>query len=142
LLALESAVADELVRFPGVSLAVSSSALKRGAIPDNMLTRAILKNYHPKRSGNIYVVFNPGWYINDHDGISVAVVHGSPWRYDTYVPIVFAGLGIKPQTVSRRVHTVDIALTLSIMIGTKPPSAASGEVLFEVFGQQESCNDQ
>ena len=87
------------------------------------------------RSGNIYVVFNPGWFINDLDGLSVAVVHGSPWRYDTYVPILFAGNGIKPQTVSRRVHTVDVALTLATAVGTKPPSGAAGEVLLEVLGQ-------
>ncbi len=135
LAALERAVAEELVRFPGVSQAVSTIALSRGIIPDNFITRAIVKNYHPKRSGNIYVVFNPGWFINDQDGISVAVVHGSPWRYDTYVPIIFAGYGIKSKTVSRRVHTVDIALTLATLVGAKPPSGASGEVLLEVFGQ-------
>ena len=53
----------------------------------------------------------------------------------TYVPIIFAGNGIKPQTVSRRVHTVDVALTLATAIGTKPPSGAAGEVLLEVLGQ-------
>jgi len=55
------------------------------------------------------------------NGLLLAAVHGSPWRYDTYVPILFAGYGIKPQTVSRRVHTVDVALTLATAIGTKPP---------------------
>jgi len=135
LFALEAAIADELVRFPGVSLAIPSTALERGTFPNNQLTSAVSKNYHPKRSGNIYVVFNPGWFINDLDGLSVAVVHGSPWRYDTYVPIIFAGYGIKPQVVSRRVHTVDVALTLATIVGAKPPSGASGEVLLEVLGQ-------
>jgi predicted AlkP superfamily pyrophosphatase or phosphodiesterase len=95
----------------------------------------VLNNYHAARSGNIYVVFNPGWFINNLDGISAAVVHGSPWRYDTYVPSIFAGYGIKPQKVSRRVHTVDVALTLATAIGTAPPSGAAGEVLLEVLGQ-------
>ena len=135
LFALETAIAEELARFPGVSLAIPSTALARGAYPDNMLTRAVSKNFHPKRSGNIYFVFNPGWFINDLDGISVAVVHGSPWRYDTFVPIIFAGFEVKPQTVSRRVHTVDVALTLATIVGTNPPSGASGEILKEVLGQ-------
>jgi len=69
------------------------------------------------------------------NGLSVAVVHGSPWRYDTYVPILFAWNGIKPQTVSRRVYTVDVALTLATAVGTQPPSGAAGEVLLEVLGQ-------
>jgi predicted AlkP superfamily pyrophosphatase or phosphodiesterase len=135
LTALESTIAKELVAFPGVSYAVSSTSLERGAVPDNRLTRAVLNNYNAARSGNVYVVFNPGWFINDLDGLSVAVVHGSPWRYDTYVPIIFAGNGIKPQTLSRRVHTVDVAITLATVVGTKPPSGAAGEVLLEVVGQ-------
>lgn len=135
LAALETAIAKELVAFPAVSYAVPSTSLERGTVPDNGLTRAVLNNYNAARSGNIYVVFNPGWFINDLDGLSVAAVHGSPWRYDTYVPIIFAGYGIKPQTVSRRVHTVDVALTLATAVGTKPPSGAAGEVLLEVLGQ-------
>src|SRR5210317_745950 len=136
LLALEAAIVDELVRFPGVSTAVSSIALARGVVADNYLTRAMTNNFHPKRSGNVYVVFEPGWFINDLDGLSVAVVHGSPWPYDTFVPIIFAGHKLKPQTVSRRVHTVDVAPTLANIVGAKPPSGASGEVLLEVLGQR------
>ena len=111
-----------------------STSLARGTVPDNVLTRAVLNNYNAARSGNVYVVFKPGWFINDLDGLSVAVVHGSPWRYDTYVPILFAGNGIEPQTVSRRVHTVDVAVTLATVVGTLPPSGAAGNVLLEVLG--------
>ena len=128
-------IAKELVAFPAVSYAVASTSLELGTVPDNGLTRAVLNNYNAARSGNVYVVFNPGWFINNLDGLSVAVVHGSPWRYDTFVPIIFAGSGIKPKTVSRRVHTVDVAITLATAIGTRPPSGASGEVLLEVLGQ-------
>lgn len=136
LAALETAIAKELVAFPGVSYAIPSTSLARGTVPDNLLTKAVLNNYNAARSGNIYVVFNPGWFLIDHDGLSIAIVHGSPWRYDTYVPIIFAGYGIKPQKVSRRVHTVDLAITLATAIGTRPPSGAAGDVLLEVLGQQ------
>jgi predicted AlkP superfamily pyrophosphatase or phosphodiesterase len=130
--ALETAIADELVAFDGVAYAVPSSRLREGSLPENALTRAVLNNYHPDRSGDIYVVFEPGYFINDMDGLSVTVTHGSPWRYDTYVPIIFAGNGIGAQTVSRRVHTVDVAITLSAIAGTPPPSGAAGEILLEV----------
>jgi predicted AlkP superfamily pyrophosphatase or phosphodiesterase len=131
--AIERAVANELARMPGVSMAVSSRALEYGNVPDTEMTRAVLKNFNAKRSGDIYVVFEPNWFINDFDGLLVASTHGAPWRYDSFVPIVFAGPGIAARTVNRRVHTVDIALTLSKMAGTKPPSGASGEVLEEVL---------
>ena len=81
------------------------------------------------------MVFEPHWFINDFDGLKVAATHGSPWRYDTFVPIIFAGNGLKPMKVYRRVDTVGVASTLAALIGTKPPSAAAGGVLSEVGDQ-------
>jgi predicted AlkP superfamily pyrophosphatase or phosphodiesterase len=130
---LEAAVAEELVAFPDVAYAIPSTAIKSGAVPENALIRAVRNNYNTARSGNVYVVFKPGRFINDFDGLSAAVTHGSPWRYDTYVPVIFAGYGLEPQTVKRRIHTVDVAITLSNLVGALPPSGAAGEVLLEVL---------
>ena len=124
---------DELSRFPGVSLAVSSAALRKGNLPDTDLHRAVTRNFHPKRSGDVYIVFEPNWFINDFDGLTVAATHGSPWSYDTHVPIVFAGMGTRAMTVDRRVHTVDIAVTLSTLLGIKAPSGSTGAPLEEVL---------
>lgn len=135
--ALEAAVVEELSRFPGVSLAVSSAAMRRGNLPDTDLYRQVLHNFHPKRSGDVFIVFEPNWFINDFEGLVVASTHGSPWTYDTYVPIVFAGAGIAPQHVDRRVLTIDIAPTLAAVLGTRAPSGASGTPLLEVLRQRQ-----
>jgi len=132
---LEAAVVEELSRFPAVSLAVSSSALRRGNLPDTDLYRAVTNNFNPKRSGDVYLVFEPNWFINDFDSLIVAATHGSPWKYDTFVPIVFAGAGLKAETVYRAVQTVDIAVTLSAYMGIKPPSGAVGVPLTEVLSK-------
>jgi len=71
--------------------------------------------------------------INDFDGLTVASTHGSPWSYDTFVPVVFLVPGCAPQRVHRRVETVDVAPTLAALLGTKPPSGATGRVLPEVL---------
>jgi predicted AlkP superfamily pyrophosphatase or phosphodiesterase len=131
--ALEAAVAAELSRFEGVSVAVSSTALRHGRVPDTDLMRAVLNNFNPKRSGDVFIVFEPNWFINDFDGLTVASTHGSPWAYDTYVPIVFAGMGLSPRKIDRRVWTVDVAPTLSAYLGLKPPSGAAGQPLVEVL---------
>ena len=88
-----------------------------------------------KRSGEVFIVFEPNWFINDFDGLTVASTHGSPWAYDTYVPIVFAGAGLMGQTVDRQVRTVDVAVTLSAYLGIKPPSGSAGEPLTEVLAK-------
>jgi predicted AlkP superfamily pyrophosphatase or phosphodiesterase len=132
---VEDAVADELSRFDGVALAVSSSALNVGRVPDTQLIQSILRNYNPNRSGDIYVVFEPNRFINRFGKLTVTATHGSPWRYDTYVPIIFAGMGITAQRIDRLVHTVDIAPTLSLIVGAKPPTGAFGAPLKEVIRQ-------
>ncbi|MCZ6859184.1 MAG: alkaline phosphatase family protein [Alphaproteobacteria bacterium] len=132
---VERAVAEELTRFDGVALAVSGRALSLGKVPATPLIQSILKNHNPRRSGDVYVVFDPNRFINKFGRLTVAATHGSPWRYDTYVPIIFAGMGIPAQRIPRLVHTISIAPTLSLLVGAKPPTGAFGSPLYEVFGK-------
>jgi arylsulfatase A-like enzyme len=126
-------VAEELQKLPGVALAIGSSALRAGAAPDTAVGRAVMANFHPDRSGDIYVVFEPHWFVADFDGLHVASAHGSPWTYDTHVPVIVAGPGVEAQHVARRVETVDVAPTIAAYLGTKPPSGASGAPLVEAL---------
>ena len=63
----------------------------------------------------------------------IAAIHGSPWAYDTYVPIFFAGHRVPTQTLNRRVGPHDIAPTLAAYLGVKPPSGNVGNPLIEIF---------
>ena len=130
---VERAVAAEMMKFDGVSLAISSTALMDGSVADTDINRLILNSHNPRRSGDVFVVFEPHRFVNDFEGLTVAVTHGSPWRYDTYVPVIFAGAGLKPQRVYREIETVDVASTLSEFIGANRPSGARGQVLPEVM---------
>ena len=105
------------------------------SLPDTDVYRKVLNNFNPMRSGDIYVVFEPHWFINDFDGLIVTCTHGSPWKYDTFVPIMFAGSKVPAKHIYRRVHTVDVAPTLSRYIGAKSPSGSAGYVLEEIFHQ-------
>ena len=129
---LQEAVAREVRKLPGVAEAISAAQLDEQDYPAGELYKQIARNYHAKRSGDVFIVFEPNWFINDFDGLVVASTHGSPWNYDTHVPIIFAGAGLAPAVVYRRVHTTDIAVTLSTYLGLKLPSGASGRVLEEV----------
>jgi len=135
---VEKAVAKELMSIKGVALAVSSFALQKNQLPDTYLNRKALRNFNRKRSGNLLILFEPQYFINDFNGEIVAVNHGGPWMYDSYVPVVFAGMDIKGLKVTRKVEPKDIVSTLTNIIGTKPPSGADGEVLNEVTSQLNS----
>ena len=129
------AVAAELEKLNGVAAAVSSTALRTASLPDTLLMRSILKNFHDKRSGDIYLVFEPYVFINDFDGLTVSSAHGSPWRYDTYVPVIFVGNDLGAKRVDRAITPYDIAPTLSAYLGVKPPSGSVGAGLPEVGGR-------
>ncbi|ARN75753.1 alkaline phosphatase family protein [Oceanicoccus sagamiensis] len=129
---VESAIAAQMSQFPGVALAIPSAQIAKGNLPNNDLYNAVVNNHNPQRSGDIFVVFEPYSFINDMDGLVVAAHHGSPWKYDTHVPVIFAGNKLKAQQVARKIHTVDIAPTLSAFIGAKIPSGSDGDILKEV----------
>ncbi len=130
---VEARVAEELTKMPGIAYAVSSSALRSGQVATTSVSEAVLANFHPDRSGDIYVVFEPHWFVADFDGLSVASAHGAPWTYDTHVPVIFAGPGIEPRRVERRVETVDVAPTIAALLRIKPPSGSLGEPLREAL---------
>lgn len=129
LIQVEHAIADALTNSPGIALAVASTSLS--AIQTNPLVKNIRNNHHNTRSGNIYIVQEPYWFLFDKG--PVAAMHGSPWRYDTHVPIIFAGPTINASNVNRRVHPVDVAPTIAAYLGMTPPASAQGTVLEEVL---------
>ena len=132
---VERAVADEMMKFDGIALAISSEDIKNGRLPEAPVIEQIRRNFHPKRSGDIYVLQEPYWFLYTNESLPLCTMHGTPWRYDTYVPIIFAGNNIKSGYVSRLVHPVDIVSTLAIRAGTKLPSGAAGNPLAEVLGE-------
>ena len=132
---VERAVAEEMMKFDGIALAISSTDIRNGRLPEAPVIEQIRRNFHPKRSGDIYVLQEPYWFLYTDESLPLCTIHGSPWRYDTYVPIMFAGKNVKSGRVSRLVHPVDIVATLALSAGTKLPSGAVGCPLTEVMGK-------
>lgn len=134
--AVTEAIANGLANMPGVGGAIPSHSLeKQNSSPQ---TEAIRHNYHRQRSGDIYIFQQPYWFMFDRGPIGV--MHGSPWAYDSHVKIMFSGPGIKAAKINRLVHPVDVAPTLSALIGLSPPAAAQGEVLVEVVNNSDTSD--
>ena len=122
-------IAADLTAAPSIGEARATSELL--SREHSGLARQMQLNSHPQRSGDIYIAQAPYWFMFEKG--AVAAMHGSPWRYDTHVPIIFSGPGIRPQRVSRRVHPVDVAPTLSALLGLSAPAGSEGVVLKEVL---------
>jgi len=136
---VENFIADEVMKIPGIAYAQTRSDLLEGRISNSPVQIQIRRNFHPVRSGNIHMIQEQYWFLHSTDegqklGLEgIAAIHGSPWAYDTYVPIFFAGNGVPAQTILRRVSPADIAPTLATYLNIKFPSGSIGDPLKEVL---------
>ena len=123
------AMAAALTIETGIYLAIAPADVE--SAPDSLLLQKIRNNIHPARSGDIYIVQEPYWF--NFDKGPVTGMHGSPWNYDTHVPVIFAGSRIASQVIYRQIQPADVAPTLAALLGMSPPASAQGTVLPEVF---------
>jgi len=132
---IETAVAEEILKIPGIIGAVTRTDLLKGAFAPTEVNMKILHNFHSKRSGHIHVIADQFWYFyyQMEPSEKVAATHGSPWTYDSYVPIFFAGNGIPSKRIARSVTPYDIAATIATYLEIKPPSGSVGIPLVEVL---------
>jgi predicted AlkP superfamily pyrophosphatase or phosphodiesterase len=136
---VERFVAAEMMKVPGIVYAMTRSDLLAGRITESPIQNQIRRSFHPVRSGNIHMVPEHYWFLHSTEeaekmGIEkIAAIHGSPWKYDTYVPIFFAGNDIAAQTINRLVGPHDIAATIAAYLEIKPPSGSVGVPLVEVL---------
>ena len=124
---IENAIAAELTNYDGISIAIPTNSLS-GQSP-NPLHKKVRNNHHLSRSGDIYVIQEPYWFLLEEGPIKA--MHGSPWNFDSHVPIIFIGPGIKPEIIKRDVHPVDVAPTIANFLNITPPSASIGNVIIE-----------
>ena len=92
----------------------------------------IQNGYMPKRSGDLIVHFSAGWLDYGETGTS----HGSPHNYDTHVPLLWYGKGIKSGTYTSHVNITDIAPTLAILFNCSFPNACTGEPIEAVLKKE------
>jgi predicted AlkP superfamily pyrophosphatase or phosphodiesterase len=104
------------------------------ALPmDYPFVSAIRRGVHPRRSGDILYQLDPAWHAEDQYFKTGGTTHGSPYPYDTHVPLVWYGWGIRPGELFERVDITDIAPTLAAMLRIMEPNGNTGRVIKELF---------
>src|SRR5262245_50456624 len=75
----------------------------------------------PGRSGDLFVVLRRGVLPDPHSGKGTS--HGSPWEYDTHVPMILWGGGVASSELRVPATPYDLAPTLASMLGVSLPDA-------------------
>jgi predicted AlkP superfamily pyrophosphatase or phosphodiesterase len=118
-----------LLKNPGIQNVLNLHDINSNSVPEYWLP--LLRNvYNPRRSGDLYLVTQPGWLEGYRKG---GTSHGTLYNYDTHVPLVFYGWGIKPGETTRRTHIADIASTVSALLHILEPSGNIGDPVAEAM---------
>lgn len=89
----------------------------------------VQQGYHQKRSGDVVFLLEPAFISYPKTGST----HGSGMQYDTHVPLIFFGAGVNRGESTRHTEIIDIAPTISALLGISFPNGSSGKVLSEVI---------
>jgi hypothetical protein len=116
----------ELVR--PVWRAYTRSQLLEGRVPPDPWSRRVLLSFDRERGGDVEVLFEPYWMSS-----TSGTTHGTPYSYDTHIPLMVMGPGIRPGRYDRPVVLNDLAPTLATLLEIETPSGSSGEPLLEIL---------
>ncbi len=131
LLVATELVVNFLMEQEGIANAYSESLLRQGRYDEAGIKGMVVRGFHPKRCGDVIFVLESGWYGS---GRVQGTTHSSPYTYDTHVPMLFYGFGVKKGTSVKYHPITDIAPTISTILSIKFPSASTGQPIEEIFG--------
>jgi predicted AlkP superfamily pyrophosphatase or phosphodiesterase len=119
-----------LLSVEGVSQVFTQSQIRQSAYDEQGIKGKVARGFNFKRCGDIAYVLEPGWL--SWGGITGST-HGSAYSYDTHVPILFYGWGIKKGSSVEYHPITDIAPTLSVLLRVKYPSGCTGQPIKEML---------
>jgi len=127
--AFENEIAHFILQYPKVNKVFTRSQLENGNYSEG-ISSLVQKGFNQKRSGDVIFVLDPAVISYT---TTTGSTHGSGFSYDTHAPLIFFGKGIKHGSTAKKSEVVDIAPTISVLLGIAFPNSATGNPLVEVL---------
>ncbi len=112
----------------GIYTVVNLAEGKVSSVPEYYQTK-LMNLYNPKRTGEIIILPEPAWF----EGGLKGTTHGTMYRYDTHVPLLFFGWGINHGETVRTTYISDIAPTVAMLLKILEPNGAIGNPIAEAL---------
>lgn len=122
------AAAVAIAAVPHVARAITREQLMNGAVLPDPSGRMIMNGYYASRGADVEFLLEPYW-LNTTSPAS----HGTTYDYDTHVPVIFMGTGIRAGRYDGAIVVNDIAPTLANILHVETPSGSVGRVLTEMY---------
>jgi predicted AlkP superfamily pyrophosphatase or phosphodiesterase len=119
---IQEDVAAFLQKMDGVAEVLTATTLNNTSFTEG--SRYLMqKGFNAKRSGDVLVNYLPAWVEYQKTGTT----HGSPYSYDTHVPLIFYGWNIKQGSSVEQIYITDVVATLAMMLNIQFPNGCSGK---------------
>ena len=134
---LENTIAHYMIQYPQVNNVYTRTQLQ-GASFTSGIAGLVQNGFNQKRSGDVVMVLKPSVITYSETGST----HGSGFSYDTHAPLIFFGSGIPHGSTYERTEIIDIAPTVSALLGISNPNAATGQPLRAILENRSARNNQ
>jgi hypothetical protein len=125
---VERVAAQSIENLPHVARVFTRTQLLFGQAPSDTVSQRVAHSFNARRSGDLEILLDPYW-IRGASGTT----HGTPYSYDTHIPLIFMGPGIQPGTYARSVVLNDLAPSLATLLEIETPSGSQGRALYEMM---------
>jgi hypothetical protein len=129
---VQDVLADWLKNQPGIQAAYPRYRLEQGTIKDDPYVEAVRQSFYPSRSGDVTVLLKPYWMVGgfpaERKYDAYRVTHGTPYSFDTHVPLLVFGNGVRPGVRHDRVTPLAVASILAQALDIPAPPAAEEPV--------------
>lgn len=126
---LKEFIVNYLMKQPGIARAFDMENIQTTPL-EPTIRKMINNGYFPNRCGQIQVIFQPQYIEGFAAG---GTTHGLWNPYDSHIPLLFYGWGIKQGKTNRTTYMTDIAATLAALLHIQMPNGCVGEPIQEVM---------
>jgi predicted AlkP superfamily pyrophosphatase or phosphodiesterase len=125
---VQVSIVNEIIDYKFIDKAYTATTLSSTSFPVG-IEQLVQNGFNQKRSGDVVYIFDPAVIAYSKTGST----HGSAFEYDTHVPLLFFGKGIKHGSTLKKTEVVDIAPTVSALLSISYPNGNQGQPLEFVF---------
>ncbi|TRZ44267.1 alkaline phosphatase PafA [Robertkochia solimangrovi] len=127
---LQGVVAEELIGYEGVQEVYTATQLWKNDYVQGF-GYIVQNGFSKKRSGDVFIVQSPMFIGTSYEKGGTS--HGTPYIYDTHVPLLFFGKGINQGYTTERTEIPDVSATIAALLGIGFPSGTTGTPVSQVI---------